>query len=274
MLDTPREGVTIPGVTTYRQADWYRLPHYYDILLEDDTRLEAAFLERAYERHATPPPRARGRSALEIACGSGRLLVELARRGWRVAGVDLEPEMVRYARERLAAEGLSGTVRAAPMQDFRFARPFDLAHCLISTFRHLLAEADARATLECVARGLRPGGIFVLGLHLTEYGYDRRQRERWVAQRDGTRVVCNLQSWPPDRRRRRERVRARVIVEERDAVERYESSWDFRTYDATQLRRLLRSVPALEHVATYDFAFDERDFDDEQLDLVLVLRRA
>jgi hypothetical protein len=52
--------------------------------------------------------------------------------------------------------------------------------------------------------------------------------------------------------------------------------WDFRTYDAAQVKRLLRSVPALELVATFDMTFDLEDprkLDDEQLDLVLVLRR-
>jgi len=255
---------------TFRQADWYRTPHYYDILLEDDTELEGAFLEAAHARHG----KSRGRSVLEIACGSGRLLVEMARRGWQVAGIDLSPEMIEYSRERLALAGSTGELRVASMEEFRLRRSFDLAHCLISTFRHLLDERSARGTLRCVSAALKRGGIFVLGLHLTQYEYQHRQRERWVGKRDGTRVVCNLQSWPPDPRKRRERVRARVTVEERGRVERLESSWDFRTYDAAQLRRLLRSVPELEHVATYDFTYDEeRPLDDEQLDCVLVLRK-
>ena len=61
-----------------------------------------------------------------------------------------------------------------------------------------------------VDTALRPGGVFALGLHLTDYAQDRRQRERWVGRRGGTQVVCNLQSWPPDRRRRRERLRSRL----------------------------------------------------------------
>jgi len=259
----------------FRQADWYTTPHYYDILLEEDAPVEGTFLELAHARHATTTRRGRGKpGVLEIACGSGRLLIEMARRGWHVAGVDLEPAMIEYSRRRLERAGFSGELEVGPMQDFRFRRSFDLAHCLISTFRHLLDESAAQDTLRCVARALRPGGVFVLGLHLTEYDWDRRQRERWVAEREGTRVVCNIQSWPPDRRKRRERVRARLTVEERGKVERTESEWDFRTYDARQLRRLLRSVPELEHVTTYDFNYDEeRELDDEQLDCVLVLRR-
>ena len=67
-----------------------------------------------------------------------------------------------------------------------------------------------------------------------------------------------------------------LVVEERDRERRTETNWSFRTYDAAQVRRLLRSVPALEHVATFDFTYDTsapRELDDEQLDLVLVLRK-
>ena len=160
------------------------------------------------------------------------------------------------------------------MADFRFRRSFDLAHCLISTFKHLLDEDSARDTLKCVARSLRPGGIFVLWMHLTQYGWRHRLRERWSAERGRTKVTCNLQSWPANRSKRTERVWARLTVEERGATDRLESEWNFRTYDAKELRRLLRSVPELEHLATYDFTYSEkRQLNDEQLDCVLVLRK-
>lgn len=48
----------------------------------------------------------------------------------------------------------------------------------------------------------------------------------------------------------------------------------FRTYDARELRALIASVSALEHVATYDFTYgQERQLSDDQLDCVLVLRK-
>jgi SAM-dependent methyltransferase len=262
---------------TFRRADWYATPDYCDILFEDDTRLEGAFLEAALERFSKTTRARRGSeglSVLEIASGSGRLLVEMARRGWKVAGIDLSARMVEYSRRRLAAKGLAGELQVASMVNFRFRKSFDLAHCLINTFKHLLDEKSARATLQSVARSLKNGGIFVLGMHLTQYNWRHRLRERWVAERGGTRIVCNIQSWPPEKRKRVERVRARLTVEEKGRVDRTETLWNFRTYDAKELRRLLASVPELEHVATYDFTYGEkRELNDEQLDCVLILRR-
>jgi SAM-dependent methyltransferase len=164
----------------------------------------------------------------------------------------------------------------ATLDDFRAGFRFDLAYCLVSTFKYLPDERSARLHLRRVASALAPGAVYVLGFHLSEYGWTSKSRERWVGEREGVRVVCNTQFWPPDRKRRRERVRARLTVEERGNTSRYETAWWFRTYDAGEVTRLIRAVPELEHVATYDFDYRidrPRKLDGGRLDVVVVLRR-
>jgi len=259
--------------SAFRTLDWYETPLYYDIIFDADTPLEADFLEVMRERHG----RTHGRRVLEPACGSGRLVAELAQRGYRVTGFDASPAMLDFARRRLHRRELAARLVEARLEDFDLGGGFDLAHCLVSTFKYLLDEASARSHLEHVARALKPGGIYVLGLHLTDYADRSRNRERWVGSRRGVHVVCNIQGWPADRRKRTERVRSRLVVTRRGVEQRCETHWVFRTYDAAQLRRLLRSVPALEHVATYDFTYDPaapRRLHDDQLDCMLILRRA
>ena len=258
--------------TAFERVDWYDDPESYDILLEEDTDVEARFLHELLERTFGPGPR----DVLEPACGSGRLLEALAERGHRPMGIDLSQPMLDYAADRLAARGLSADLAHVSMESFRTRRRFDLAFCLVSSFRYLASERAARTHLQSVARALRTGGLYVLGLHLTQYDWPGIQRERWVGERAGTRVVCNLQSWPPDPKRRLEKLRSRVTIERRGTRQRMETHWSFRTYDAAQLKRLLRSVPALEHVETYDFGYEldtPRELDDEQLDCVLILRK-
>lgn len=255
--------------------DWYDTPRNYDLVFDADTPREADFLEAVARHHGPARPR-RQRRALEPACGSGRLLVELARRGWSVTGCDLSASMLDFARRRLARAGLSATLTEGDMAGLRPRGRFELAHCLVSTFKYLLTERAAQAHLECVARALVPGGVYVLGLHLTDYTRRSRTRERWVVERAGTRVVCNIQTWPADRRARLEKVRSRLAVSQDGQERRSETVWSFRTYDARQVRRLLRRVHALEHVATYDFAYDldaPCTFGEDQEDTILVLRR-
>ena len=256
----------------FEPADWYDTPQYYDIVFGADTVAECNFLEAMQQRYG----RSGGRQVLEPACGSGRLVEEMARRGYRVTGFDRNTRMLQYARGRLSRAGLTATLRALELDDFNFRPRFDTAHCLVSTFKYLRSERSARNHLRCVARALKTGGLYVLGFHLSQYGSQSKTRERWVATRGRTTVTCNTQFWPPVARRRTERVRTRLTVQENGEVSRLETNWVFRTYDAAQVRSLLRGVPDLEHVATFDFGYRAdrpRKLDADRLDVVLILRR-
>ncbi len=256
----------------YTPFNWYEQPLYYDIIFDVDTPADADMLEAVHEQFVT----ARGRRMLEPACGTGRLVTEMANRGFAVTGLDICQPALAYARRRLRASGQRGRLLRAAMESFDLPGQFDIAHCLVSTFKYLLDERSARSHLRCVAKALKPGGVYVLGLHLSEYDNPSRIRERWVAARDGVEVVCNIQSWPPDRRRRTERVRSRLVVSENGTTRRFETAWQFRAYSAHQLRSLVLSVPELEHVATFNFQYDLNQpvqLDGSWLDNLLILRR-
>ena len=256
----------------YEAFDWYQTPLYYDIIFDVDTETEASFLEAVYDRYV----KTRGRRMLEPACGSGRLVAAMTRRGFNVTGFDLNQEMLRFARRRLREKHLQARLVEARLESFSFAAKFDIAHCLVSTFKYLLSEKAARSHLQRIANALKPGGVYVLGLHLTDYNDPARSRERWLGSRGRTRVICNIQSWPADRRKRTEHVRSRLIVTCNGDERRFETHWTFRSYNLSQLKSLLRSVPQLEHVATYDFSHHigcSIVLDGTQLDTVLILRR-
>ncbi|MEZ5387425.1 MAG: class I SAM-dependent methyltransferase [Prosthecobacter sp.] len=259
------------------QRDWYDTPLYYDIIFDDGTRHEADFLEAAFLKHGDG---GKGRRVLEPACGSGRLVLEMARRGWSVGGFDGNANMIAFAENRLADAGLKARLWADWMQDFTLPKGvksgFDMAHCLVSTFKYLASEKDAAECLRRVAAALRPGGLFFLGLHLTNYDRSVPEHERWVATRGEVKVVCNTRTWPADRGKRVEQLRTRLQITDAGRRHLQETRWQFRTYDAAQLKAILRKVPAFELVECYDFHYElhePRVFDDRYADVLLVLKK-
>lgn len=257
--------------------DWYDTPLYYDIIYDTDTVKEADLLEGVFERFGRTGGR-QPRAVLEPACGSGRLVLEMTRRGWRAAGFDASEKMLRFACERLAEQKLQAQLWSDRMESFAVpkGRRFDLAHCFINTFRYLLTEADAAAFLQRVAAVLKPGGLFVLALHLTDYERTNCEHERWVMDRGRVHVVCNTRTWPADRRRRIERLRTRLQIMDGGRLFQQETVWDYRTYNARQLRAILKhAMPQMEQVACFDFNYDldaPARLADEQGHVVLVLR--
>jgi SAM-dependent methyltransferase len=254
------------------QANWYDYPQYYDIAFQAYTRREADFIEAAFRKYCSFGVR----RLMEPACGSGRLITEFAARGYQVTGFDLSQPMLSYLRRRLKRRGLRAQTFEAEMSDFRLGRPVDAAYCTVGTFRHLLTEDAARSHLECIARTLRPGGIYILGSHLLLPGGGKGNSDCWTERRGETKVTITQRVLRIDRRRRVENLRVFLLARRGSTELRLRYEFQFRTYTARQFRRLLDSIPSLELCDVYDFRYDvTRPLapNDEMAYTVFVLRR-
>ena len=111
---------------------------------------------------------ATGSRVLELACGSGRVLVPLARAGCQVIGLDVSTPMLTLARDKLTAAGPDVAARArlvqGDMRSFAIEGRFDLAVIATRSFAYLTNRADQLKVLANVAAHLRPGGRLALDL--------------------------------------------------------------------------------------------------------------
>lgn len=129
----------------------------YDLFFTD---AEADVLFYVAEAQRAEPP------VLELACGTGRVLIPVAQAGVEVVGLDLSPAMLAHARRKVAA--LPPEVRAritlqeADMRTFSLPHRFGLIYCPFRAFLALLTVEDQLAALERIRLHLKPGGRFAL----------------------------------------------------------------------------------------------------------------
>ena len=162
------------------------------------------------------------------------------------------------------------------MSDVRLSRPIDAAYCTVNTFRHLLTEQAAHRHLECMARSLRVGGIYVLGLHLLPTHVDEEDTRRWTQQRGKRQVTVTLRVKRSGLYRRIEHRCVCMLVRHGAKEVRLRHEFQLRTYTARQFRRLVASVPSLELCDVYDFRYEIQHpsvLNDEIAYGVFVLRR-
>lgn len=126
-----------------------------------DTRTEVQLVERALRLSGA------GARVLDVPCGNARHALELARRGYRVTGVDLCEALLAEARARAAAEGLELGLERRDMVDLPWRGAFEGALCLWGSFGYLSEEGNARF-LRAIRRALRPGARLVLDTHVAE----------------------------------------------------------------------------------------------------------
>lgn len=265
----------------------YDYPKYYDLVFGSDWKAEFDFLQEVFARHARLPRKAAPKRLLEPACGTGRLMYRFGKAGYTVAGNDLNEKAVAFCNERLRRQGLPASAVVGDMSDFSLTdfvkikavskRPFDAAFNTINSFRHLPSEAAAEGHLRCVADALRPGGLYVLGLHLTPKHPPEADEESWSARRGALSVVSHMWSEGIDRRRRIETVGMSFDVYTPTRSFRLVDQTPFRTYTARQMADLIDRSGLWEVAAVYDFAYDLEtpiEIDGETEDVVYVLRKA
>jgi len=103
-----------------------------------------------------------GGTVLELGCGTGRVALHLARRGYRVIGLDADPDLLAVLASR--GEALPIGTLEADAREFALDEPVTLVLAPTHLLQ-LLADAEERAEcLRCVAAALRPGGIFAAAI--------------------------------------------------------------------------------------------------------------
>jgi SAM-dependent methyltransferase len=99
-----------------------------------------------------------GARVLDLGCGTGALLESLRGAGLEGCGIDVSPEMVAVAEQRLGP----GTVRVQRLQDLEEWEAWDALVSLSFPFNYCAGVAEARSALAGFHRALRPGGLLLL----------------------------------------------------------------------------------------------------------------
>ena len=128
--------------------------------------------------------RAAGGPVLEVACGTGRVLLPTLAAGVDIDGFDLSPEMIERLRSKAAALGLSPSVSVADMRDFTLPRRYALVTIPFRSFQHLRETGHQIQALRCMREHLEPGGRLVMNLFFPNFRMMAEREGRTLLQRE------------------------------------------------------------------------------------------
>ena len=103
-------------------------------------------------------------AVLDLCCGPGRHVLELARRGYQVTGVDATGPFLREAEGLANAEGVEVELVHEDMREFRRERRFDAVLSMATSFGYFEDPVDDRLVLENIFASLRSGGALLMEL--------------------------------------------------------------------------------------------------------------
>ena len=258
------------------------IPHFgalYDEVPIYATRPDVGFYVSEAERYAPD-----GATVLEIGCGTGRILLPLARAGHRAIGIDASSEMLERCRQKLATEtaAVRGRVSLhhADARDFTLPRSENAAALAIAPFRvfqHLITVDDQLRCLAAVKRHLAPRAYFAFDVFNPNFAL--MTADRSVETEDTPeRSVGNGRFFRRTVRVTRVRWVEQVseieliyYVRDGKNISRFVHAFDMRWYLPTELDHLL--VRAGFSVEAMYGSFDRVALDDASHEIIVVARR-
>jgi len=213
-------------------SDWWEEAEFWELFggtMFDERTWEAADEQVGQiERLLGLEP---GLRVLDLCCGPGRHTLALARRGYRVLGVDRTERYLEEARERADGEGLDVDLAHSDMREFVQPESFDVAINMLTSFGYFPDPEDDRRVIRNLFESLVPGGRMILDTVGKEILARIWEHKQW-RERDGDfylyeRRVLDDWSW----------IENRWI--KIDIDERHEYTVGHRLFSAFELKRLL-----------------------------------
>ena len=172
------------------KSDWdYRglAAECYDLWFGDEPFWDQAFFHDRIRHNSG--------MALEIACGTGRLLVPFLRDGLAVEGLDASGEMLAICRTKAAHVGVTPTLYQQLMQDVALTSRYHTIFIPTCSFQILAERDEAFEALRRFHGHLEPGGELLITLTVPwrDFGVERqwRLRRSEVRPSDGATILIH-----------------------------------------------------------------------------------
>ena len=158
----------------------------YDRLNRDvDYGAWADYMERCFDLYMEKRPEL----VLDLACGTGAMTFELARRGYDMTAIDISEDMLAEAESKARDLGMRDILfLQGDMTDFELYGTVQAVVCTLDGLNHLAGRGELDACLSLVSNYLEPGGVFLFDLN-TPYKFRTVYADRdYVLEDDG--AVC------------------------------------------------------------------------------------
>jgi SAM-dependent methyltransferase len=150
-----------------------------------DVKKQVDLFERFISRYSRRPVK----RFIDIGCGPGLQLREIARRGYFATGLDASSRMLSHLRNAARDQDLVLETIRADFTRFSVNRKADFVFMMMGTFSHIKSDDELHSHLDSVAASLGKGGLYLIENIRLDWGVDDFFKPcSWTATKQGVRV--------------------------------------------------------------------------------------
>jgi SAM-dependent methyltransferase len=131
---------------------------YYDLIYADkDYEKECDFLEEIFKKHSKFMPK----TILDGGCGTGGHAIPLAKRDYKVTGIDLSEEMIKIAKEKASKNKVNVDFNVMDLRELKLYKRFDACICMFAVLDYLTNTKDLLKALSNIREHLKVGSLLI-----------------------------------------------------------------------------------------------------------------
>ena len=239
-------------------------PIYDSINSDIDYKSWADFIEEILNKEMKIPPEL----ILDLACGTGRMTLELASRGYDMTGVDLSTEMLDVARTLAEEAGHDILWLCQDMREFELYGTVDAVVSCLDSINHITEYEDLVKCFSLVHNYLIPEGIFIFDVN-GKFKFENIYADRtYTMEEEG--AVCIWENDYDSESRLCDFYITLFKEDETGKYARYDDLETERMYTLAEIKSAL-SETGMEFIGAYS-DFDFRDGDDHSERIYIVAK--
>lgn len=222
---------------TSQEKSYGKFARYYDVIYQRyNYDQECDFLINMFQRYYE----GKAESILDLGCGTGSHDIVLAKKGFKVVGIDYSNTMIEIAREKSRNSGLEIEFDVQDMRELQLSNGFDCAICMFGGFGYVLSDEDLRSLFKGLRNVLKPKGLFLFEFW-NEGGLKPTPYRSWDKLEEGGIRVYRLSKSDYNANEGVLDIRfAFVVLEQERLVDEFEELHRIRIYSLNEMKELLR----------------------------------
>ena len=219
------------------EKSFSKFASYYDVIYQRyDYDQECDFLINMFQRYYE----GKAEGILDLGCGTGSHDVILAKKGFKVVGIDSSTTMIELAREKARNSGFEIEFTVQDMRELQLTNGFDCAICMFGSLGYVLSDEDLKSLFKGLRNVIKPNGLFLFefwnvdGLKPAPYrSWDKREKEDIRVYRfsesnyDANEGVLDIRF-------------AFVVLEQERLIDEFEELHRIRVYSLNEMKSILK----------------------------------
>lgn len=231
----------------YREFAWA-----YDLIISDFAAQRCDFIENMFSQRGVQP----GSKILDAGCGTGNYSIELARRGYKVTGLDISSELIFLAEKKKKSKPLPLDFRKGNILELTFLNRFDGILCR-GVLNDIIEDKTRRGVFLSFASILRESGTLILDVREWESTVARKKKEPVFEKSVNTeKGRLTFQSVTKlDKETRRMLVKEHLMIEKDGAEETSQYDFIMKCWTKSELEEYLTDAGfgSTAYFGEYDF---------------------